>query len=66
MKKQFCIYDCVSKLFLSLNDDKVIWNENPLFFDSENVAENTMCFFYEKNKSDFNNKIVSIISVFVN
>lgn len=66
MKKQFVIYDFSSNLFLaSVNEQGVVWDTQPMLFDSSDEADSSLQNAYKLFPSDFYNRLTTITSVYI-
>jgi hypothetical protein len=66
MKKQFVIYDFSSQLFLaSVNEQGVVWDTQPMLFDSEEEANNSLQNAYKLFPDDFNDRLTTVTNVYI-
>ena len=66
MKKQFVIYDFSSNLFfVSLNEQGVVWDNQPMLFDSEDEANGALENAYKLFHSDFDNRLTTVTNVYI-
>jgi hypothetical protein len=66
MKKQFVIYDFSSNLFLaSVNEQGVVWDNQPMLFDSDEEANNCLQNAYKLFPTDFNNRLTTVTNVYI-
>ena len=66
MKKQFVIYDFSSnKFFASLNEQGIVWSNQPMLFDSQDEADNSLEDAYNLFPFDFNNRIITVTDVLI-
>jgi hypothetical protein len=66
MKKQFVIYDFSSNLFLaSVNEQGVVWDNQPMLFDSKDEADKSLENAYSLFPSSFDGRITTIIDVLI-
>ena len=66
MKKQFVIYDFSSNLSLaSVNEQGVVWDNQPMLFDSKDEADKCLENAYGLFPSSFDGRITTIIDVLI-
>jgi len=66
MKKQFVIYDFSSQLFLaSINEQGVVWDTQPMLYDSDDEANNSLQNAYKLFPSDFDDRLTTITSIYI-
>jgi len=66
MKKQFIIYDFSSNLFLaSVNEQGVVWSNQPMLFDSQEQADNAMNNAYNLFPAAFENRLTTTTDVYI-
>ena len=66
MKKQFVIYDFSSQLFFaSLNEQGVVWDNQPMLYDSDEEANNSLQNAYKLFPSDFDNRLTTVTNVYI-
>jgi hypothetical protein len=66
MKKQFVIYDFSSQLFLtSINEQGVVWDTQPMLYDSDDEANNSLQNAYKLFPSDFDDRLVTVSGVYI-
>jgi hypothetical protein len=66
MKKQFIIYDFSSNsFFASLNEQGIVWSSQPMLFDSQDEADNTLNDSYNSFPSDFDNRLINVMDIYV-
>ena len=66
MKKQFVIYDFSSQLFFAyLNEQGVFWDNDPMLFDSEDEANNSLQNAYKLFPNDFDNRLTTVINIYI-
>lgn len=66
MKKQFVIYDFSSQLFLaSINEQGIVWDTQPMLYDSDEEANNSLQNAYKLFPSDFDDRLTTITSIYI-
>jgi hypothetical protein len=66
MKKQFVIYDFSSNLFIaSVNEQGIVWDNQPMLFDSMDQADLALDNAYKLFPSEFENRLTTVTNVYI-